>query len=235
MTIPPSDFSYFERINALVQQEPSNTLDPEIMGSSSLHRHCEGQALQSRCADEADSHGGRGGRHRHESNLELACTRIRRVHLLPGVRLDQHALRGWLQFRGPAAACDEGGDQALPAHRLPRSPTRVQRSFYFATGITPAMIMRLPDIGSQYLGVRIVDSKGEYFDGSKTYKVTLPPNIPARAFWSIIVYDNQTRSMLQTPQRYPRATAARAIRDQPRCRTPTARRPCISARPSPLV
>lgn len=58
--------------------------------------------------------------------------------------------------------------------------------FFFATGIAPAMIMHLPDIGSQYLGA-FVDSKGEYFDGSKIYKVTLAPNIPARAFWSIIV------------------------------------------------
>ena len=66
------------------------------------------------------------------------------------------------------------------------------------------MIMRLTDIGSQYL-VAFVDSKGEYFDGSKTYKVTLPPNVPAGKFWSFTVYDNQTRSMLDTPQRYPRA------------------------------
>jgi len=31
----------------------------------------------------------------------------------------------------------------------------------------------------------------------------LPPNIPAKDFWSIVVYDNQTRSMLQTDQRLP--------------------------------
>jgi hypothetical protein len=42
-------------------------------------------------------------------------------------------------------------------------------------------------------------------DGGKTYKVTLPQNIPAAAFWSFTLYDNQTRSMLQTPQRFPRA------------------------------
>ncbi|HME32226.1 MAG TPA: DUF1214 domain-containing protein, partial [Terriglobales bacterium] len=76
--------------------------------------------------------------------------------------------------------------------------------FYYATGITPAMCMRLTEIGSQYLGA-FTDSKGEYLDGSKTYKITLPPNIPAAKFWSFTVYDNQTRSMLDTPQRFPRA------------------------------
>jgi hypothetical protein len=34
--------------------------------------------------------------------------------------------------------------------------------------------------------------------------VTLPAGIPENRFWSLTVYDNQTRSMLQTPQRYPR-------------------------------
>ena len=35
--------------------------------------------------------------------------------------------------------------------------------------------------------------------------MTLPKGIPAQAFWSFTVYDNQSRSMLDTPQRYPRA------------------------------
>ena len=66
------------------------------------------------------------------------------------------------------------------------------------------MIMRLPDIGSQYL-LGFVDSDGNPFEGAKTYKVMLPKDIPARAFWSLTLYDNQTRSMLRTPQKYPRA------------------------------
>ena len=76
--------------------------------------------------------------------------------------------------------------------------------FYVATGITPAMVMRLPNIGSQYIGT-FTDADGQPFDGSKTYKLTLPPGIPAAKFWSITLYDNLTRSMLQTAQRYPRA------------------------------
>jgi hypothetical protein len=78
-------------------------------------------------------------------------------------------------------------------------------AFYYAYTLdSPGMIMRMPDVGSQYL-MGFVDSAKNPFDGGKTYKVTLPPNIPARAFWSFTVYDNQSRSMLDTPQRYPRA------------------------------
>jgi len=76
--------------------------------------------------------------------------------------------------------------------------------FYLATGVTPAMSMRLTNIGSQYLGT-FFDAHGNPFDGAKAYKVTLPPNIPAARFWSLTLYDNQTRSMLQTDQRFPRA------------------------------
>jgi hypothetical protein len=64
--------------------------------------------------------------------------------------------------------------------------------------------MRLPGIGSQYL-FATRDADKNYFDGAKTYKVTLPKGIPEANFWSLTLYDNQTRSMLDTPQRYPRA------------------------------
>ena len=66
------------------------------------------------------------------------------------------------------------------------------------------MIMRVPDLGSQYL-MGFLDRDKNPFDGARTYKVTLPPNIPAGKFWSFTLYDNQSRSMLDTPQRYPRA------------------------------
>jgi hypothetical protein len=78
-------------------------------------------------------------------------------------------------------------------------------AFYYAYTLdSPGMIMRIPDVGSQYL-MGFLDSQGNPYDGGKTYKVTLPKGIPARAFWSFTLYDNQTRSMLDTPQRYPRA------------------------------
>ncbi len=49
--------------------------------------------------------------------------------------------------------------------------------FYLATGITPAMSEAKPGTGSAYAGA-FRDSKGNYFDGGKTYKVTLPARFP---------------------------------------------------------
>jgi hypothetical protein len=66
------------------------------------------------------------------------------------------------------------------------------------------MIMRIPRVGSQYL-MGFLDAEKKDLDGAKTYKVTLPKDIPAVNFWSFTLYDNQSRSMLDTPQRFPRA------------------------------
>ena len=62
----------------------------------------------------------------------------------------------------------------------------------------------MPNVGSQYLE-SFRDTQGNPFDGARTYKVTLPKDIPAARFWSFTLYDNQSRSMLDTSQRYPRA------------------------------
>ena len=48
-----------------------------------------------------------------------------------------------------------------------------------------------------------MDAKGAPLDGSKTYKLHLPPNIPEKNFWSFTLYDNQSRSMLQTDHQFP--------------------------------
>lgn len=74
--------------------------------------------------------------------------------------------------------------------------------FYMATVNTPAMVMKFIGKGSQYAMVD-KDKDGHFLYGDKNYKLTIPANVPAKDFWSIVVYDPQTRSELQTGQRFP--------------------------------
>lgn len=75
------------------------------------------------------------------------------------------------------------------------------RDRWFAQAIvtSPAMFRRNAGAGSLYwLSAR--DNAGAFLDGGKTYKLTIPQPVPGKLFWSVTVYDAQTRSQVQTDQ-----------------------------------
>ncbi len=75
--------------------------------------------------------------------------------------------------------------------------------FHFtAICVTPAMCLKMVGAGSQYLAT-YVDGDGEYLDGGKNYKLHIPKDVPINNFWSVTLYDPQTRSLLQTDQPKP--------------------------------
>lgn len=90
---------------------------------------------------------------------------------------------------------------------LTKSPTFYKENYldiearvtytYQACFTADAMVHKLINAGSQYLAA-YQDSKGEWLDGAKTYKLRLPPNIPVKNFWSLMVYSAKTRSMVIT-------------------------------------
>ena len=49
-----------------------------------------------------------------------------------------------------------------------------------------------------WLGLR--DGDGEYLDGGRSYTLQVPQPVPATLFWSVTVYDAETRSQVQTDQ-----------------------------------
>jgi len=73
------------------------------------------------------------------------------------------------------------------------------RWFAHAVGMSPKMVLRTAGAGSLYW-MALRDNTGVYFDGAKSYKLTIPQPVPQKLFWSITIYDAVTRSQIQTDQ-----------------------------------
>ena len=185
-TIHANDFHFYEEVNAIVQYEPNEALNPETLGLLAAIGIEKGKkfapdARMKKILTEAVAVANATAR---------ALTfrpRLEGVYYFPD--------RQWFtNFPG-------GSYEFLTQPGVRNLDGRVL-FHYYATGITPAMAMKMVGIGSQYAAAT-TDSAGRPLDGSKTYKIHLPPGIPARNFWSFVAYDNQTRSMLQTDQQFP--------------------------------
>jgi hypothetical protein len=61
------------------------------------------------------------------------------------------------------------------------------------------MLSQTPGAGQAYLG-SFRDKEGHAFDGAKSYRLHVPPNVPAKQFWSVTLYDADTRSIILNEQ-----------------------------------
>jgi hypothetical protein len=203
-TISPNDFGHYEMLDALVQLEPAEALDTELAGQfAAIGIVKDGKfAPDARLRKILDEAAGVGN----------AASRMHGMGASPteGFRYYEGDTAWWnmlfvggFEFTNPPPEITPEGIKPYPNKGARRLHSRTSM-FYTATCITPAMCMRLTGVGSQYL-VANVDENGVPFDGAETYRVRLPKDIPAARFWSLNLYDNQTRSLLQTEQLYPRA------------------------------
>jgi Uncharacterized conserved protein len=94
----------------------------------------------------------------------------------PGSAWINMLFTGGYQFLDPPPQITADGVVPAPSDGARKLNSRIA-FFYPATGTTPAMCMRLTGIGSQYL-IAMRDSGGEFLDGGRSYRLTLPPGSP---------------------------------------------------------
>lgn len=200
-TVPPIDFSYWEVINELVQAEPVGAGDPDLLGLLAAVGIVKGEPFAP------------SGRRRKvlEDSVVVGNATARAVAFAPredegwafypGSQWTNVLFSGGFTFLDPPPQITAQGVVPTASNGARKLNARIA-FFYPYTGITPAMCMRLTGIGSQYVWA-MRDADAAFLDGSRNYRLALPPDIPESRFWSVMVYDNQTRSMLQTDQSKP--------------------------------
>jgi hypothetical protein len=71
--------------------------------------------------------------------------------------------------------------------------------FYEAVGLSEGMTTKTPGQGQVYLSA-YRDGGGRWFDGGRPYRLHVPPDVPAGQWWSVTLYDIETRCFIDTPR-----------------------------------
>ncbi len=197
-TLPPTDFAFFEALDAVVQEEPRESQDPDVLGLfASIGIEKDGkfepdESMRGLLAEAAA--------------VGNATART----LLMSPRAASASGDSGSQWETGSA----GGDYQFLQDHGRRLDDRT-RFYYGATAHETAQVDDVLGKRSER-AIAFRDAQGKPLDGGKTYRLTLPANVPAKTFWSLVVYDNDTRSMLQTDQRFPSVNTAQiAIQKRP--------------------
>jgi hypothetical protein len=184
-TIFPDNYEYFESLAALVEKEPVDIVAPAdrfLLASIGIEKgkpftpDTQTKQLLSEAA--------RAGAAMARANTFASRDSTARVY----------SDRRWeWAFVGGSATWDSQGYVNVDNRAAWN---------YAATGNSPAMVQRTVGSGSQYL-TATRDASGAFLDGGKSYRFHLPPKVPVKLFWSVVVYDALSRSELQNGERFP--------------------------------
>jgi hypothetical protein len=83
--------------------------------------------------------------------------------------------------------------------------------FYEAYSAAADMSPKRPGPSSAYLGT-YRDSSGDWLDGGSSYRLRVPPDPPAKLFWSVTLYDLDTRSLIRNEQQVADRSSRMALR-----------------------
>lgn len=193
-TVHANDYTFYEEVNQAIQDEPIGSGDPELLGQLAAIGiqkdvpFAPDERMKAILTDAA----------KIGNSIARALifdTRDQEAYFYKDSAWKTAFIGGSYLFE------HEDGSRRLDARSM---------FFYYATMVTPAMARKILGAGSQY-ALASEDSEGNPFDGAKSYKLTLPASVPAKDFWSMVVYDNQTRSMLQSDQQFPSLNSNRGV------------------------
>jgi len=182
----PVDNTYWTKLKAFVDYEPVSAIDPEVRGVLASIGIIKGQPFNPTAKQQELL----------KKAVETAPKMIlaeRQLGRPDGRELYYKDRQYQNQWAGATAEWMQ--DSYLDVD---------QRAGFFqiAYSSASAMVMRTLGAGSKY-PFAVKDSKGEFLNGSNTYRLRLPPNPPAALFWAVTLYNITDGTMVETPQLLP--------------------------------
>ena len=187
-TIHANNFEFYEELWTVFQKEPIDFIDPELRGQAGAIGIVKGEPFEPDARMKVIL----------EDAIKVGNATARGIGLAPRDK-NAYLYKGKQWYTGFVGKDYRWLDG--DGHRGRNLDARTL-FFYTATVNTPAMALEIPGVGSNY-AFATHDKEGNIMYGEKNYKLHIEADVPAKDFWSIVVYDPQTRSMLQTDQPYP--------------------------------
>jgi hypothetical protein len=182
-TIHANNAHFYEELNAVIQYEPAEAFNPELVGLFASIGIKKGQPFAPDARMQAILN--------EAASIANASARAITFRTRDKAAYFYQDRQWYTSFVGGSHEFTDNGEQILDFRIM---------FHYAATGITPAMARSQVGMGSAYAAAA-QDSQARYLDGGKVYSVTLPASIPAKDFWSFMVYSTQHRSILETDQK----------------------------------
>jgi hypothetical protein len=113
--------------------------------------------------------------------------------------------RRWVNPVADGTPSNPGGALDLSWRRVAGGYLDLDTRIWFFTdyySISPGMISQIPGKGAKYM-VAFTDATGAPLSPGASYRLKLPPNIPAANFWSLTLYEAENASGYANGQPFP--------------------------------
>jgi hypothetical protein len=190
--LPRKDVTAFEQLKQLVDSEPPNLAEGDWMGM------LEALGIEKGAPFEPDE--------RARAILGAAAAKAYQISRalsseteLSGVDYHLYADRQWVHPLAAGNPFDLSWMRTTTGHLAIDARTNFFTNYY---SWSPGMNSHVSGKGANYM-VAFQDSTGKPLYGGKSYKVSLPPDVPAKNFWSLTLYDGENSSGLDNCQPFP--------------------------------
>jgi hypothetical protein len=196
--LPVADGRAFDQLKRLVDSEGSSLADADSLGLLAAIGIVKGQPF----APDA----------RTRAILDRAARTAYKMSRVMGFKenvggrsLRIYPDRRWINPMADATKEKPAGPFDL-AWRRPASGflDHDMRIWFFTNyySVSPGMLSQIPGKGAKYM-MAFTDSEGVNLSGGRSYRLNLPPGIPAANFWSVTLYEAENASGLANGQPFP--------------------------------